>query len=413
MTESLLNGFRALDLTDEKGFACGKILAALGVDTIKIEPPGGDSARFIPPFLNDTVEPEKSLNWFAFNTDKRSITLNIETSKGIDLFRTLVKTADFVLESFPVGYMESLKLGYQELQQINPRIIMTSITPFGREGLYSKYKGCELIVSAMGGVLENTGDPDRPPVKEALDSCSFHASVAAALGTMTAHYYRQMSGEGQQVDISMQEVTASRRTIGLVGWEFDKSLPKRSGPLNRFGRQSFRWIWACKDGYVYWQLFGGLHGAPANAALSNWIDEDGMENPLGEIKDWQEFDMSTMTKEKSEVWENAIGKFFLNHTKKEIVEEGLRRGANTCVANNSSDLAGQPQLKARNYWTGLDHDDLDLNLVYPRHFFLSSETENFVKRRAPLIGEDNDAVYGKELGLSITEIAVLKQSNVI
>ena len=120
-----------------------------------------------------------------------------------------------------------------------------------------------------------------------------------------------------------------------------------------------------------------------------------------------------MTMEKSEVWENAIGKFFLNHTKKEIVEEGLRRGANTCVANNSSDLAGQPQLKARNYWTSLDHDDLDLNLVYPRHFFLSSETENFVKRRAPLIGEDNDEVYGKELGLSIAEIAVLKQSNVI
>ena len=117
MTESLLNGYRALDLTDGKGFVCGKILAALGVETIKVEPPGGDPARLIPPFFNDSVDPEKSLNWFAFNTDKRSITLNIEAGKGKDLFKKLVKTADFVIESFPVGYMESLKLDYQELRK--------------------------------------------------------------------------------------------------------------------------------------------------------------------------------------------------------------------------------------------------------------------------------------------------------
>ncbi|MBN2060061.1 MAG: CoA transferase [Deltaproteobacteria bacterium] len=413
MSESLLNGFRALDLTDEKGFVCGKILAAMGVETIKIEAPGGDSARLVPPFLNDSAEPGKSLNWFAFNTDKRSITLNMETPEGKDLFRRLVKTADFVLESFPVGYMESLKLGYQELRRINQRIILTSITPFGRTGPYSNYKACELIVSAMGGVLENTGDPDRPPVKEALDSCCFHANVAAALGTMTAHYYREVSGEGQEVDISIQEVAASRRTIGLIGWEFDELLFKRSGPYNRFGRQSARWIWACKDGYVYWQLFGGLHGASANAALSRWIDEDGMENPLSEIDNWQEFDMSTMTEERLEVWENAISKFFLKHTKKEIVEEGLKRGTNTCVVQNSSDLAGHPQLRERNYWIDLEHEDLRLNFVYPRHFFLSDETENFVKRRAPLIGEDNDAVYRKEMGLSEAEISALKKSGVI
>jgi len=413
MTESLMSGFRALDLTDEKGLICGKILAALGVDTIKIEPPGGEPSRYIPPFINDKVDPEKSLYWLAANTDKRSITLNLETRAGVDLFRKLVRSADFVLESFPVDHMANLGLSYQELSQINPRIILTSITPFGQVGPYSNYKGCELIASAMGGVLENTGDPDRPPVKEALDSCYFHANVAAALGTLTAHYYREMSGVGQQVDISVQEVAASRRTIGLIGWEFDKLLLKRSGPLNQFGRQSFRWIWACKDGYVYWQLFGGLHGASANEALSRWLDEDGIENPLREIKNWREFDMSTMTRDRSEAWEKAISRFFLHHTKKEIAEEGLRRGIHSCVANNSSDLERLPQLKARDYWTSLPHGESSLNLLYPRYFFLSNVTENFIKRLAPFIGKDNNVIYGTELGLSDAEMTALKELNVI
>lgn len=413
MANSLLGGFRALDVTDEKGFICGKILALLGVDTIKIEPPGGNPGRSTPPFYHDAPDPEKSLYWFSFNTDKRSITLNLEASRGQDLLRKLVETADFVLESFPPGYMDSLGLGYQELSRVNPRIIMTSITPFGQKGPYSHYKGCELVASAMGGVLENTGDPDRPPVKEALDSCYFHANVAAALGTLTAHFYREITGEGQQVDVSIQEVAASRRTIGLVAWEFDKRLLKRSGPLNQFGLHSFRWIWPCKDGYVYWQLFGGLHGAPANQALSQWIDEDGLENPFGEITNWQEFDLASMTEEKLNAWQMAIGKFFLKHTKMEIAEEGFRRGINACVANNSSDLLAHPQLSARDYWVGLDHPQLGIRLNYPRHLFLSSETENFVRRRAPLIGENNDEVYGKELGLSSTEIAALKEANII
>src|SRR4030042_5428083 len=140
MHESLLSGCRALDLTDEKGFVCGQILAAMGVDVIKIEKPGGDPARFLPPFYHDKPDPEKSLFWFAFNTSKRGITLNIETTGGQEIFKRLAATADFVIESFPPGYLDRLGLGYPAMEKINPGIIVVSITPFGQTGPYKDYK---------------------------------------------------------------------------------------------------------------------------------------------------------------------------------------------------------------------------------------------------------------------------------
>ena len=412
MADSLLSGFRALDLTDEKGFICGKILAALGVEVVKVEKPGGDPARAVPPFLHNIAEPEKSLYWLAFNTDKRSITLNLEASQGQELFRKLVERADFVLESFTPGYMDSLGLGYEALRRVNPRIIMTSITPFGQKGPYAQYKGSELIASAMSGVMLTTGEPDRPPVREGPDSIYFHSNAAAALGTVIAHYYRGIAGEGQQVDVSLQEVAASRTSSNLVVWEFDKRLIKRSGDVRTVGARATQWIWRCKDGYVFWAYMGGPVGAPANRALSKWIDDDGLENPLNKVTNWDEFDFAAISREEIEIQQKAIRKFFINHTRKEIAEEGLKRGINACVVNNPADVLENQQLKARSYWVDLEHPDLGTTLNYPKYYFLSNQTENFVRRRAPLIGEDNDDIYAN-VGLSSAEIVALKKAGVI
>jgi benzylsuccinate CoA-transferase BbsE subunit len=413
MADSLLSGFRALDLTDEKGFACGKILAAFGVETIKIEKPGGDRARGIPPFLNDQKEPEKSLYWFAFNTDKRSITLNLEAIQGQELFRRLVEKADFVLESFTPGYMDSLGIGYESLRRVNPRIIMTSITPFGQQGPYAQYKGSELIASAMSGVLVSTGDPDRPPVREGPDSIYFRSNAAAVLGTIMAHYHREMTGEGQQVDVSLQEVAVSRTSSDLVIWEFDKRLIKRNATTRTVGARTTQWIWQCKDGYVFWPYMGGQGGARGNRALSQWIDDDGLDNPLNKVANWEEFDFAAISIEELEIHQEAIRKFFMNHTKKEIAEEGLRRGIHASPIKTPAEILEYPQLKERDYWADLEHPELGIELTYPKSFFLSNQTENFVRRRAPLIGEDNDYIYVRELGLSVAEMAALEKANVI
>jgi len=413
MADSLLGGFRALDLTDEKGFVCGKILAALGVEVIKIEKPGGDPARGIPPFLHNTPDAEKSLYWYAFNTDKRSITLNLEVRQGQDLFRKLAQKADFVLESFAPGYMDSLGLGYEALRQANPRIIVTSITSFGQKGPYTQYKGSDLIASAMGGVLLTTGDPDRPPVREGPDSIYFHTGAAAALGTVIAHCHREITGEGQQVDVSLQGVVASRTFTNLIIWEFKKQLIKRSGSVRKIGARATRWIWQCKDGYVFWAFMPGKFGAPANRVLSKWIDEDGLENPLNKVTNWDEFDLTAISREELDAHEEAIAKFFMNHTKKEIAEEGLKRGLNAASIDSPPDVLENRQLEARGYWVDLEHPESGSTLMYPKQFFLCNETENFMKRRAPLIGEHNEDIYVKELGLSSTEIAALKKAGVI
>ena len=415
MFESLLSGFRALDLTDEKGFICGKILAALGVETIKVEQPGGDPARYIPPYINNKPDLEKSLYWQAFNTDKHSITLNLQAQQGLDTFKKLVAGADFVIESFTPGYLDSLGLGYDDLSKINPRIILTSITPFGQKGPYAKFKGSELIVSAMSGIMATNGDPDRAPLREGPDAIYYESNAAAALGTAMAHYVREQTGEGQQVDVSMQEVAAKRTSSNLVVWEFDKRLIKRAGIVRTIGARSTQWIWKCKDGYIFWAYMGGKPGSQGNRAMSKWIDDEGMENPLSVVTNWEEFDMAArdVSKNLLDAQQDAIRKFFMKHTKKEITEGGLKRGLNANAINDPADILENPQLKARDYWVDLESPQTGQSLKYPKYFFLTSQTENFVKSAAPVTGEYNSKIYRDELKLSGEQIDELRKLSVI
>ena len=179
--EGMLSTYRVLDLTDEKGLLCGKLMGDLGADVIKIERPGGDAARQLCPFYHDEPDPEKSLFWFALNTSKRGITLDIETLDGQGIFRRLVEDADFVIESFPPGYLDKLGLGYSDLEKINPKVIMVSIAPFGHTGPYKDWKTSDIVAWAMGGQMAPCGEPDRPPYKVSYHSQAYlNAGLDAA-----------------------------------------------------------------------------------------------------------------------------------------------------------------------------------------------------------------------------------------
>src|SRR4030043_481890 len=200
----MLSPYRALDLTDEKGLLCGKILADLGVEVIQVESPSGNPARQIPPFTEGKTDLEHSLFWYAFSAGKKSITLDIESGIGSDNLKKLVRTADFLIESFAPGYLDSTGLGYQTLSRINPGLIMVSISPFGQTGPYRDYKSGDLVSTAMGGMAYCTGEVDRPPVRISLDQTYPQASVHAAAGLLIALNQRARPARGQWVDVSMQ-----------------------------------------------------------------------------------------------------------------------------------------------------------------------------------------------------------------
>ena len=251
-----LSGYRALDLTDEKGLLCGKVLGDLGADVIKIERPGGDPARNLGPFYKDTPDPEKSLFWFYTNLNKRGITLNLDTPDGRDIFRRLIKAADFVIESFEPGYLASLGLGYPDLEKVNPAIIMTSITAFGQSGPYAHYKATDVELMAMSGLMRAFGDPDRPPVRVSQPQAFFLSSMHGVVGSLLAHYYRQSTGEGQQVDVSCQEAVIRALMVFAEYWDLLKYNYKRTGSFTARARPAplgpllTQHIYACKDGFV-------------------------------------------------------------------------------------------------------------------------------------------------------------------
>ena len=198
--EGMLSPYRVLDLTNERGFFSGKLLGDLGADVIKIERPGGDPARRFGPFFHDIPDPEKSLFWMGLNTNKRGITLNIETAAGQAIFKKLCQTADILFESFDPGYMEGLGLGYTALREINPRLIVASVTGFGQSGPYRDYKTPSIVIWSLSGQAYITGDADRPPLSTSYPIPYFFGAMQAAIGALVALYHRVVTGHGQYVD---------------------------------------------------------------------------------------------------------------------------------------------------------------------------------------------------------------------
>jgi crotonobetainyl-CoA:carnitine CoA-transferase CaiB-like acyl-CoA transferase len=290
------------------GVFCGKILGDLGADVVVIEPPEGNRARNIGPFYHDIPHPEKSLYWFAYNTSKRGITLNIETSDGQEIFRNLAKTASFVIESCPPGYMNKLGLGYADLSQCNPRIIVTSITPFGQQGPYANYKSSDIISMAMSGLMYICGDADRAPLRFTAEQAYCHAGLQAAVGTIIAFYHQVSSGKGQYVDVSIQESVLRATMVEQHFWDLKKIIQRRAGDKTFRGNISTRVIFPCKDGFVAWRLFVG-QVVKKTQALVAWMDEEGMAGDLKEA-DWG-MDMNAATQKQIDHWEEQFAQFFL------------------------------------------------------------------------------------------------------
>ena len=404
-----LQGLRVLDLSDEKGQYCTKLMADMGADVIKIEPPTGDSVRRIGPFYHDEEELDKSLYWFVLNTSKRGLTLDISTPRGADLFRRLAATADFVVESFAPGTMDRLGLGYEALQLLRPNLILTSVSNYGQTGPYRDYVATDLDVLGMSGTLFVCGDPDRAPTRVNAPQAPIYAGIQAFVGSLLAHYHRLESGEGQQVDVSLHECAALLHYSQLIWNAYGLVMVRLGDRLQVAPGAVVRYCFPCKDGYV--QAIPQLTWS----TFVPWMDDHGMAGELTS-PEWEErlqTLVSDWDQEHIDYSEQVIANFLARFTKRELYEEGQRRYQFVYPVYNARDSLEDQQLQHRQYFTQVEHAELDATLTYPGAPWKLSRTPWRLRRRAPLLGEHTADILGGELGLDETALVTLQQEGVI
>jgi len=419
-TECMLDSYRVLDLTEDGCMLCGKILGDLGADVIKIEPPGGSPTRNIGPFYHDIPDPERSLTWFFLGLNKRGITLNLETTDGREIFKRLVKTADFVVESFDPGYMKSLGLGYEELEKMKPGIIMTSITPFGQTGPYAHYKVTDIVGVALSGMMWLYGEADRAPVRIPAPQFYLQGGLQGAMGTMVAHYHRELSGEGQYVDQSCQQAIILTLMFTAELWDVNKFNFRGQGPGTVYARATppgpllSRFIYQCQDGYVLFRIRGGgLAGEVASMkALVEWANQDGYMLELKDF-DWSSLNTQTISQEDMVYFETLVKEFLATKTKAECLERAVMHNILIVPVNNAKEVLESPQMAYRGFFKQVKHPELGETITYPGFPIIMNETYPGIQRRAPLIGEHNEEIYGKELAISKERLVMLKNRGVI
>ncbi len=411
----LLAPYRVLDLTDERGLLAGKILADLGADVVQIEPPGGNPARNIGPFYGDDPQPEKSLFWWAYAANKRSITLDLEQKDGQALLKKMVAEADFLIESFAPGYLDTLGIGYDVLAEINPKLVMVSITPFGQDGPYSNYQATDIVGMALGGFMYLTGDDDRAPIRISFPHFYLHGGAAGATAAMLAHTYRITSGQGQYVDVSCQQAVAKTLAHAPQIWDIEGAILKRMGVYRQTsGENRVRINWPCKDGYVNYMVQGGSV-AYSTRALLEWMKEDSFDTADLDAIDWEKMGYGAITPELMSQLGEPLGDFFKGHTRAELVQGSLDRRILLFPVATPSALQDHPQLEARGYFKELEHPELGATVQYPGAFVKSGDGEDIagIYRRPPLIGEHNTVIFQGELGITGSELESLKRSGVI
>lgn len=392
MTEGALERVSVVDLSQGvAGPYCTKLLADYGADVVKVEPPGlGDKARHEGPFPGDVPDPEKSALFLYLNTNKRGVTLNLQSVQGREILKELVKEADILVENFHPQFMPSLGLDYETLEKINPKLVMTSITPFGQTGPYRDYKGDELVAQAMGGLMYITGDLDREPVKYGLTQAGYLAGTAGAAATLGALYFQRETELGQHVDVSAMEVLASMYYGIVVAYSY-------TGQVNVRGAND---MYPCKDGYVI----------PAQGGTRTWQD---YANFLGgpELQDPKFVSPADRIRHEAEMREIVTARL-MEKTRMEWTLEGQAQGFPFGHLQTPEEILSCPHLAAREYFAEGDHPRAG-KLTYPGAPFKLTGSPWQLRRTAPLLGEHNQEILCGRLGYSEGDLLRLRELGVI
>ena len=393
-----LSGYRVLDLTQPIGFLCTKLLADMGADVVKVEKPGGDDARLLPPFKGDVPHRERSLYFLHYNTNKRGITLNLESPDGREIFLELARHADIVVETHRPGRMEELGLGYGTLKSLNPNLIMASITPFGQTGPWRDYKATEIAGLALSNMMYISGEPGEPPVQAPGDVSYGIASTYGAFGIAVALYHRMQGGEGQYIDVSMHECGPHLAGYFIPQYSLSGEKPYRSS--RKEDVVDIYDAYKCKNGYV--RLF--IIPVEQWRRLVDWLGRpEIVTDPL--------FENAGFRRQNGDLVQATIAEFCMRYTKEELYEEGQRRRISVSPVNTPVEFMESPHTRAREIFIEMEHPEVGKYMhlgPVPRF----SDTPGRVTRTAPLLGQHNEEVYCGELGFSQEELFALAAAGV-
>ena len=403
MTEQALTGINVLDLTHHTaGPFCTKLLADYGADVIKIERPGeGDGARRAGSFPEDIPDPEKSGLFLYLNTNKKGITLNLKTKTGVEIFQNLLKESDILVENFSPGVMPSLGLDYQTLKKVKPKLVMTSISNFGQTGPYRDWKATEITLFALSGRMYKTGDPDREPLKYALNAYQYYAGEMASLVTIAAVMRSTVTGIGDHIDISILETIAGDAENKLITWDFTGDKGTRAT-----ARNYPMYLWGgfpAKDGFV------GLQGTGRG---ETWLMR--LYSMIGhpELKDDPRFSIPENWLKYYDEFNALVYSWLGDHTKQEIFDAAAEVRYPAAPVYTTEELVNNPHYHERGYFVDIEHSGAG-KLTHPGAPFKMSEAGYEVKMPAPVLGQHNREIYCEHLGYSEYDLSILRTRGII
>src|SRR5262245_61713715 len=394
-----LDGIRVLDLSQfEAGPSCAETLAWLGADVIKIEPPGGEQSR-----RGFSERPDVDSVFFCLlNCNKRSITLNLKTDRGKEMFRDLVKTADVVIENLGPGSMERLGFGYDDLAKINPRVISASVKGFGSTGPYASYNSFEMIAQAMGGVMALTGEKDGPPLRVEAGLGDTGAGLHAAIGILAAIVQRQVTGVGQHIEIAQMDVVVNLTRIHFRDYYLGVDPIPRKGnrspaacPSNTYKCKPFGpndYVFVHTSNNDMWKALTKVLGRPELGDDPKYLTREGRMAAQAEL-------------------EAMVKQFFLTRTKHEVMELMGQAGVACGAVLDSTEIMHSEHLRQRGMVVDIEHPDRGKMPMLGSPIRMSASPVDVAP--APLLGEHNAEIYGKILGLNEEDLAALKRDKVL
>jgi CoA:oxalate CoA-transferase len=401
-----LAGVRVLDFSQNiAGPFCTKLMADFGAEVVKVEPRGtGDVSRAYGPFKDPSTtlrasfpDREASGLFLYCNTNKKSITLDIETSTGRELALRLAAGSDVIVESFPPGRMSDLGLGYGDLSRTDPALVMLSITAFGQDGPWRDWKAEEVNLHAISGLMSITGDPGREPLKNGGHQALFNTGINAFTAATMAIYARMTLGVGQHVDVSAYEtMTYLIEPPRVLQASQQGSFTARIGNRNT--------LLPAANGHV--NLIRNTRQNNYLDVLQEMTGNEGFAEP--EVRNAPL--VGAGAAEAAEAVEALLLPWLLEHDKEEFYHRGQAAGQNFGYVASPQDLVSSPHLRERAFFVEVEHP-LAGSLTYPGAPFKMSETP-WRAGRAPLLGEHNLEVFGS-LGLTPADLLDLSREGVI